>query len=218
MIVSESPLVASGRAVCLPGKVRRHGTRLLNQQFWLWGQDIRREDNLLLRYGFSRTRPPGDVQGGRCYALKIDARRVVVLWGFGIFYGDRDHGGIYLSRFRLAPLLAKSGKPPTRVWAPRDLPPLRSPDDDRDWSSARLLLDAVLRWISAYEAWVLAEMGGDYRQLCLACWPRAVCAATDGSAHWLRLAQRCDATLTRATASPLGGAIDNEPGGIVRCS
>lgn len=216
MSVSKPPPVASGRAVCLPGRVDRHGSRLLNQQFWLWGQDIRREDNVLLRHGFTRARPPGNVQGGRCYTLRIDARRTVVLWGFGIHFGDGDRGGIYLSRFRLAPLLGKSGEPPVDVWAPADLPVFTCPGDDRDWARARPLLDATLRWIGAYEEWVLAEMGPEYRRTCLASWPRVVCPATEGAARWLRLAQRCDATLERAIASPLPPSIDSVVGETLR--
>lgn len=200
MIVSEPRTVVSGPVVCLPGMVRRHGTRLLNQQFWLWGQDIRRGDNILLRYGFQRTRPQGDVQGGRCYTTRIDARRTVVLWGFGIFYGDEALGGLYLSRFRLDPLLGESGTPPVNVWAPANLPAFAPPVDDRDWARARLLLDETLRWISAYETWVVAEMGPEYRRRCLASWSRPVCPAAEGSARWLRLAHRCDATLDRAIA------------------
>lgn len=190
---------AAPRALSLPATVRRRGTSLLNQQFWLWGQDIRcPEGNILLRHGFTRARPPDTRQGSRCYTLQLDPGRTVVLWGFGIFYGDRAHGGLYLSRFGLAPLLAASWDAPVGVWSPSDLPALTAPTDEHDWARTRPLLTGMLRWISAYECRVLDEMGHRYRQTCLASWPRAVCPAHEGATRWLRLARQCDDTLQRA--------------------
>lgn len=189
--------------ICLPAAVRRRGTSLLNQQFWLWGQDIRRQEgnNILLRYGFTRTRPPDAVQGSRYYTLHLDAHRTVVLWGFGLFYGDQAEGGLYLSRFRLSPLLTENGDAPVSVWTPAQLPPHTLPADENEWTRARPLLVAALRWVSAYEFWTLDEMGPAYRDECLAGWQRSVCSANDVPVLWLRLAQRCDATLQRAIGS-----------------
>ncbi len=201
MISTQRPARAGARKQhCLPAPVRRRGTSLLNQQFWLWGQDIRRQEgNLLLSLGFERTRPPDDAQGSRCYTLRLDARRTVVLWGFGLFYGDRALGGLYLSRFALSPCLSQSGEPPVGVWTPADLPPFTHPADDNEWDRGRRLLIDTLRWISTYESWVLKDMGSAYRHDSLAAWSRPVCAADDCAALWLRLAQRCDASLRRCT-------------------
>lgn len=202
IVTRQGSTAASPRTGCLPAAVRRRGTSLLNQQFWLWGQDIRRPaGNLLLRHGFERTRPPDGVQGSRCYTLRLDAHRTVVLWGFGIFYGDRAHGGLYLSRFGLVPLLLESGQPPVAVWTPTHLPQCALPADEDEWLRARPLLIAALRWISGYESWILKEMGSAYRHDCLAAWSHPVCTADASAALWLRLAQRCDATLQRAIRS-----------------
>lgn len=151
MIAAEwvSP-VALARPICLPGTVRRHGTSLLNQQFWLWGQDIRRDGNVLLRYGFERTRPPDGVHGSRSYMLQLDADLTVVLWGFGLFLGDRELGGLYLSRFRLFPLLTGSGRAPEGIWSPAQLPACRPPSNQHEWASARLLFVSALHWMGAY--------------------------------------------------------------------
>lgn len=203
MIVTHRvPRAGLAQAVYLPATVRRRGTSLLNQQFWLWGQDIRRqESNLLLRHGFERMKPPDDVQGSRCYTVRLDARRTVALWGFGLFYGDQAHGGLYLSRFRLLPLLAASADAPVGVWTPSHLPSFTIPATSNEWAKARPLLVAALRWISGYESRIFNEMGPAYRQRCLAGWPRAVRAADESAALWLRLAQHCDATVRRATPS-----------------
>lgn len=191
----------SQRARCLPAIVRRRGTCLLNQQFWLWGQDIRRKGgNLLLRHGFERVRPPEGVQGSRCYTLQLDENRTMALWGFGLFYGDPSLGGLYVSRFGLSPLLSESGEPPVAVWSPAHLTSFAQPANAREWVRVRPLLIAALRWISAYESWILEEMGPAYRYDCLAGWSRPFCAADEGAAQWLRLAHRCDASLRRESA------------------
>lgn len=202
MIVTHPPArAAAGQGCCLPAVLRRRGSSLLNQQFWLWGQDIRRpEGNLLLRLGFERTRPPDGVQGSRCYTVRLDAHRTVVLWGFGIFYGDAGTGGLYLSRFSLSPLLLESAEPPVTVWTPAHLPQCTPPANADEWTRASSLLIATLRWISAYESWILKEVGSAYRHDCLAAWSRPVCEADDTATLWLRLAQRCDATSQRAIA------------------
>lgn len=130
IVTHEASTAAPPRPIRLPAAARRHGTRLLNQQFWLWGQDIRRQEgNVLLHHGFERMRPPDAVQGSRCYTLRLDPQRTVVLWGFGLFYGDQAHGGLYLSRFRLSPLLGASADAPVGVWTPAQLPP--SPNRQR---------------------------------------------------------------------------------------
>lgn len=186
----------------LPAAVRRCGTSLLNQQFWLWGQDIRRQDgNLLLRYGFERARPPEGVHGSRCYTLRLGEHRTVALWGFGLFRGDRSLGGLYLSRFKLSPLLSESGEPPVAVWTPAQLPPFLQPANADDLARARSSLAAALRWISAYESWILEEMGPAYRRDCLAGWSRPIGGAASIPTLWLRLAQRCDAMSRRTVAS-----------------
>ncbi len=188
------------RVFCLPTADLRRGESLLNQQFWLWGQDIRRqEDNALLRYGFTRTRPPAEIERSNCYTLRFDEHRIVALWGFGLFYGDRVNGGLYLSRFRLCPLLSRNWEPPVDVWTPSHLPAFTSPANAVEWASAHLLLVDAFRWVSAYESWILKEMGTAYRQDCLADWKRPVCSAADSAAQWLRLAHLFDDALSRTT-------------------
>jgi hypothetical protein len=215
MIATDRPQRATvPAAVCLPAAVRRHGSVLLNQQFWLWGQDIRRpEGNLLLGGGFERARPPGAAQGSRCYTLRLDGGRTVALWGFGLFYGDDDLGGLYLSRFRLLPLLSENADPPASVWAPNDLPPFASPASMDEWERARPLLVAALLWISAYESRTLELPGLTYRRRCLAGAPRPNRCPSDGPVRWRRLAVRCDATMRRALGmSPVRRGADPAAG------
>ena len=83
-----------------------HAIVLLSQEVWCWGRDILRpKGNYLLEVGFQRFEPP--VSRKECssvYSLKLPSERVVVLRGFGVFYGDRQLGGIFLPRYEFRPL------------------------------------------------------------------------------------------------------------------
>lgn len=194
----------------LPRAASRHGAALLNQQFWLWGQDIRRpQGNLLLGHGFLKTRPPEGLRASTRYDLVLSDGAQVVLWGFGLFYADPDPAGgaLYLGRFRLSPRLAAAA--PSAGWSPAELPELAVPESPAAWSRAGTLLVPALRWIAAYEAWVRAEAGADYRRACLDRWSRPIGSAEDVAARWLRLSHRCGDSLRRAAddrAAPKAGA------------
>jgi hypothetical protein len=175
----------------LPAIFRRHGTSLIQQQFWLWGQDIKRPcGNLLLARGFSKERPPEGVAGSSTYTLDLGPGQTITLWGFGLFVGSRSVGGLYVGRFRLAPLLVDQSMSPRRVWEPRQLPVRRRPEDDSSWARARWLLEMALRWVGEYERWVLETQGAAYRADCLAAWPRAVSSPRELATQWFHLAEQ----------------------------
>lgn len=57
---------------------------------------------------------------------------------------------------------------------------------------------AALRWLSQYEAWVLAEAGPDYRQQALAAWShQPVQPATEMAEGWRALAEMCEKSMIR---------------------
>jgi hypothetical protein len=147
---------------------RRLFEALVNQQFWCWGHDIRRpEGNLLLAYGFARTRPPAGVLGSSCYRF-VEPCFEVILWGWGLLLSG-PAGGVFLPRHGFAPRPALA--PLDAVcWSPEGLPPLGDPSDvpafDR-W------LRMAAEWIAEYESWVLATAGLAYRRGCAADAPRA---------------------------------------------
>lgn len=197
-----------------PAALRRCGTALLNQQFWLWGQDIRRpEGNVLLAHGFRRARPPEGVKGSPSYALDLGGDRSLVLWGFGLFLGDRALGGIYVSRFRLAPLLILDAEPPAGVWSPSQLPPRRPPADAAERAVAWTLLGDAVRWLAAYERWVQATYGVAHRQGLLHGWGRAVCPVERMPMTWSRLACRTERTRRRAHARSAAPGAEGGHGG-----
>jgi hypothetical protein len=176
--------------------VGRFAAALLDQQMWCWGRDIRRRDgNVLLQYGFSRWRPPEGTLGSTAYQFDSPSSQQVVLWGFGLFYGDGAEGGLYLKRYAFAPLWCPNPDLRAALWRPEELPEFHSPQTPFERNSVQRLLSAALRWTAGYESWVLAKLGPDYRRQCLASWEKAVAEAEAVPGHWLRLAGTCASLL-----------------------
>lgn len=155
----------------------------------------------MLQYGFSRWRPPEGILGSTAYQLDTPPSRQIVLWGFGLFYGDGADGGLYLKRFAFAPLWCPNPDLRASLWRPEELPELRGPQTSSERRSLQRLLSAALYWTAEYETWVLATLGPDYRRQCLASWEKAVAVAEAVPGHWLRLAAMAASLLTSEPVS-----------------
>ena len=195
------------RRLHLPRGFRARGQLLLEQQCWLWGQDVRHAPgNLLLQYGFDRARAPHDVIGASAYQLRLlpddicPRERVVALWGFGLWYGEADEGdqsGIFIGRAAFEPRWSATALPPRSAWSPAPIhAATRAPQLKTERQQARVLLKGALSWIASYENWALARVGETERCRQLQAWPQ-------GAAHmvptgefvraWAALAARLDA-------------------------
>ncbi len=114
----------------LPPRLKQRGAELMHFQCWLWGCDIRRpEGNLLLEYGFSRQRPPAGAAGSSAYLASRAPDTVIVLWGFGAFYGDPAQGGVYLKRYEFSPVFVTRLTPQRLPWLPDQIRPSALPDE-----------------------------------------------------------------------------------------
>lgn len=173
----------------LPSKLRRLGVTLLDQQMWCWGQDVRRtEGNLLLAYGFTRHRDPDCPRSS--YMLTPSPDCQIALWGFGMFYGDAQIGGIFLKRYEFRPKLATVPHLSSYCINQAEAPPTRSPRTPDEAARATSLSAAALHWISQYEQWIALNVGLDYRQHCIDKWQRAKqsIAAEAVATSWQELA------------------------------
>lgn len=188
-----TPLPAARSLLCVPSEVRRRGTPLLNLQGWCWGRDIcRAQGNLLLAHGFERHRPPKGKLGSSAYSLKLDATRVVVLWGFGLLYSDSGLGAVYLPRCGFTPQLTSSVELPATIWEMAQLPVMQKPASAGEWRCLLTLLSASLTWIAGYERWITANLGSEYRCQCVAEWKRAAkLPASEIAQTWQQLAVAC---------------------------
>ncbi|HCK70757.1 MAG TPA: hypothetical protein DHW38_04195, partial [Planctomycetaceae bacterium] len=61
--------------------------------------------------GFRQFEPPESRKDcSSVYSLELPDERVVVLRGFGVFYGDNRLGGIFMPRYEFRPMYTKHSK------------------------------------------------------------------------------------------------------------
>jgi hypothetical protein len=177
---------------CHPESVRKFAEQLMSQQLWCWGRDIKSPSgNLLMNYGFERHREPGKgSSGSTCYRLD-DGPLHVALWGFGMFYGERSLGGLFVGRYDFRPRWANLESLSSAVHYPDDLPPFGRPAGVRQWKAAHRLCRNMLDWILNYETWVTQQAGVAYRQRCVKSWLHPFVNAEKMPAAWGLLRNRC---------------------------
>ena len=173
-------------------KFRRLAPRLLEQQMWCWGQDIRRKpNNLLLDYGFERYRAPHDPDLSSCYQLLCYPNYQIVLWGFGAYVGSSD-GGIYLRRQAQSfqPLYNPTPFLPLNTWL--SAPDGNPPRSITACTSTCTQIVAFMQWIASYEQWIVEQVGATYRQHILTAWKHKLAVeAAAMPTTWLELAALC---------------------------
>lgn len=168
------------------------GAELMHQQCWCWGQDVRRpEGNLLLEYGFQRSRPPAEISGSSRYALHRGGERLA-LWGFGVGYALEGCGSIYVNRYCFVPRWLGEFAAIESVWQAEQLASLRRPFTRREIRRSRRLLRSLIRWMACYERWVEVRCGDSYRSGALAAWSRTSIAAHRMPVEWELLARHVE--------------------------
>ena len=187
----------SARRLLLPTRVKRRGEALLHQQCWAWGRDVRHaEGNLLLEYGFEKFRPPDEVEGSTAYRLDLSgdavSLRSLTLWGFGLYYASAERaGGIFLNRFKFTPMLSDTVKLDLPLWKMEQLPASRVPNDLTLQDRALGLLAEACALIEAYERWVRAVVGAQYRHRCLAEFEHTKFTPEQAIDEWHAMGQAC---------------------------
>lgn len=172
---------------------------MLHQQMWCWGRDVlARPDNLLIRFGMVRHGPVHpDQRGSNRYSIAVAGRFDLSLWAFGIAIVDGPLG-VFLHRYQRGIRMIPRGWSAKDVRGPDHLPAMKRPATRVDRDRAAQMLDHILRWIEAYERWVLAECGPEYRCQTLKGWEHPVVKGQDMASEWNRLAD----TYRRAYLQP----------------
>lgn len=153
---------------CITPSAAKLGTELLDVEMWCWGRDIAsKSGNHLLEYGFTRERPPGDLQGSSRYSLHLEDGTRIVLWGWGVLYSNSPSNGVFLRRYKFNPRLTTSNDEAAARWAPGEIPGLRPPSNPGECRGLQKQLRALLTWISVYESWIREKRGEDYRKGCI---------------------------------------------------
>jgi hypothetical protein len=183
----------------VPAKLQRRGRLLLNQQCWVWGQDVRREEgNLLLEYGFERRRAEDGSSASSQYTLKTSDGACLRLWGYGFYFGSLEGEGIYLNRFEYMPRVAVSDG--DRWHGVSEFEGLAVAGDT-------VLLESAMRAIAGYERWVLKSCGLRYRLGCLAGWTKRQVAPVVVADEWARLARSLEVLRGGPIAQDSGVAL-----------
>ena len=187
-----STLAKQSAYLLLPAQARNLAPKLLDQQLWCWGCDIRRaEGNLLSAYGLVKLSAPEGVKQSSAYTLCFVNGAQITLWAFGVFYGAPERGGIFVKRGGFTALYTPAQRLPTTRWcaAPQGAPP----DTAQACAHTVHLLAALSAWIADYEAWIARQTSPDYRAACVEAWfahKRAVAAEAMIEA-WLSIAEAC---------------------------
>ena len=165
--------------------------RMMDQQFWRWGCDVKHDSgNLLVKYGFERIPPANqELATSSVYRLKPKPSFRLVLLSFVVFYGDDRLGGLLLKRFDANPYRAPAPDLEAMPYHESDLPPLIKSAPDNAKSST--LLADLIEQIIAYETWVRTAVGNDYVQKTLEKrQKRPVASAGEAESKWETMAQQ----------------------------
>lgn len=179
--------------VYIPARLRRQGSLQLNQQCWVWGQDVRRAGgNLLQEFGFVRRRADDGSLASSQYTLNVRDGMCLRLWGYGLYFGAIQGSGIYLNRFEFLPRAAFSDG--ERWHGVSEFAELAVAADT-------VLLEEALCSIAEYERWVLQTCGVAYRNACLAGWQKKQLAPATAPDGWEQLACSLNSLRIRQVAT-----------------
>lgn len=162
----------------------------MEQQLWCWGRDVEFPDgNLLMQFGFERHRYRGSDDRSTCYRLDREEHHVC-MWGFGMFFGRRDLGGLYLGRFDFRPGWAPVESLSLAIHRSSELPAFARPRGRAQWQQAHQLWESLMQWIAGYERWVRSTAGIAYRRECVDTWLRPFVRADRIAPAWRFLGRR----------------------------
>lgn len=147
-------------------------SRLVKQQFWLFGWDIRRPaGNLLMELGFQRTRnPDGAKAGSTRYHQILPGGDIVTLWGFGLCWSSPDRGSIYVSRLKPQVLYTARSAFIPESWYAQVAHEFHKPETAYEHAVVDDLTLELLAWVADYETTVLQSCGDAYRREAIAAW------------------------------------------------
>ncbi len=169
-------------------QTRDLGEKVLHHQLWFFGKDIWHKDgNLLIRYGFERIGVPDGKDGTNNYRLIINDLQEIVLFGFGVFWGDKRLGGIILQRYNSSPKILNSSTLNLPIWRNELLPFCFQPTNEGDIKTAKLMFNDFCRWILQYEKWVDGVCRNSWRKNCLQDWEKTEMNIKEIRRNWKKL-------------------------------
>lgn len=155
------------------GAFGKNFEKLVNLQMWCFGCDIRRsESNLVLDFGFERTRPPYTAGGSSHYRLTFDSTYTVHLWGFAMVIAD-EAGALCVRRFERSPSIVRAAFDPHSIFKSEGLPTATQPTNAVEREYAQRLLRALCRFLVRYETFLLEKNLLSFRSTAVRTSPKA---------------------------------------------
>jgi len=193
----------------VPKHVRDSWKSLFSKQLYGIGKDILYGNNLLLRYGFTRQRPPAPDLGSSQYSL-ADRDDRIILWGFGMVFAT-GNDGLFLWRHEFEPKLLDASLLPSNIWAPEQLPECAVPETpDETLLTLRLLVKSV-RWLEGYEKWIVSTCGQSYRGMSLRAPNSSGASSVCLDQKWSELGGKFEKILENSEPAQGRGVIEPEP-------
>jgi hypothetical protein len=165
-------------------------TALMHQQCWCWGKDVQANENVLLRFGFTRHRAPTADGGQQVLPTRYELHTPTLhlaLWGFGLFVSIPNQPQAFISRHRRGLFLLARRLDISSVHSDGDLlsHTLRPTSPAQRTAAARITA-AVATWCESYERWIAQHLSPAYRQSTLQHWEHPIVTAADMPAAWHR--------------------------------
>ncbi|WP_145299608.1 hypothetical protein [Planctopirus ephydatiae] len=160
-------------------------SELLDYYLWCLGQDIRTEGNLLLQAGGRKNPCPRPHPCGSRYEWN-SGENLLVLWGFGVCFGNPQSGRVMLRRLGFAPLLMVDSRRIDFGWSIEELPPQRTATEG-EWSALKTLLGRLFVTLAELEKSILSQALPTHREDCLSKWDkRKYSTPLEPGQEWLR--------------------------------
>jgi len=143
------------------------------QQMYFLGKDvIHPKGNHLTTYGFKKS-PSTGLKGTSCYTGEFNGGVIELYGSCAAYYSDSSNMVFLRKRCRFYQWLSDH-KLVAGQWTPDDLK-IKTPD------STLSSLIPLLQWWTAYEEWIIENLGIEYRDQCFTEWSKI-----KGQTPWLR--------------------------------
>ena len=159
--------------IAYPSTYKKQIKPLLHQQMWLFGRDILcPKGNLLYDYQFTNERSAD--RSSSMYTRQDNAQQIV-LWGWGIWFGQAEAGAIFVNRYKAKPQFTATSTLSQSIHREEALPHRTyRVSSEADAQVMQKLWVNLLTWLAEYEAWILATVGKNWRQSTLRAFNHAV--------------------------------------------
>lgn len=160
-------------------------SELLDYYLWCLGQDIRTEGNLLLRAGGRKIPCPRPHPCSSRYEWNL-GENLLVLWGFGVCFGNPHDGRVMLRRSGLAPLFLVDARRIDFGWSTEEMPPQRTATEG-EWPALKTLLGRLFVALAELEKSILSQALPTHREACFSKWDkRKFSTPLQPGPQWLR--------------------------------